>query len=502
MEKDMYACIYTAELSVQAKLREIADAFSPLVENSAPGMVVFEVSGLETLIGNDFQIASAVATAAANSGIRANVALASNPNAAACAAVNIQDITVIPEGSEIDILGDIPIKAFCSSPMSLDSISMNSSSTNFDSSSMNSAQMNSTQMKSNHDAVRRRIEIVDTLRAWGINTFRDFAGLPEPRVFERLGQEGVLLHRFARGQLQRHLRVDLPPTPFEESIELEDAIDNLEPLSFVVSGLTDRLCTTLAGRALATQEIRLILRLDDKEELAYAIRLPFPSQDGRTLGKLLIMEVQLNPPLSPVVFIHVSAVPVIPRITQNQLFEQATPEPEKLELTLARIARLVGDNNIGSPTPLDTHRPDAFGIKRLAISKLAISNNDRRGRKKPAGPTKNLPALQPRLALRRFRPPLPATVEQRDGRPASISAASISAPGHCSNKNSSNKNSSSKLVRGRVIMLSGPWRTSGDWWDPEPWSRDEWDAALSDGAVYRIYYDFRSTAWFIDGMYD
>jgi protein ImuB len=498
----MYACIHTAELSVQAKLREIADAFSPLVENSAPGMVVFEISGLETLIGNDFQVASAIATAATKSGIRANVALASNPNAAVAAAVNIENVTVIPEGSEIDILGDIPIKAFCSSPMSLDSISMNSSSIDFDSNPMNSNPMNSTRIKSNHDAVRRRIEIVDTLRAWGINSFRDFAGLPESRIFERLGQEGVLLHRFARGQLPRHLRVDLPPAPFEESIELDDAIDNLEPLSFVVSGLTDRLCAALAGRALATHEIRLLLRLDDKEELAYAIRLPFPSQDGRTLGKLLIMEVQLNPPLSPVVFIHVSAVPVIPRVTQNQLFEQATPEPEKLELTLARIARLVGDNNIGSPAPLDTHRPDAFGIKRLAISKLTISKNDRRGRKKLAAPQKNLPAPQPRLALRRFRPPLPATVEQRDGRPASISA-----PGHGFNKNGSNKNSlnkngSNKIVRGRVIMLSGPWRTSGDWWDPEPWSRDEWDAALSDGAVYRIYYDFKSTAWFVEGVYD
>jgi protein ImuB len=430
------------------------------------------------------------------------VALASNPNAAACAAINIQGVTVIPEGSEIDFLGDIPIKAICSSPICFDSNPLISNPVISNPTSSNRSAVHTpdstlrilqSALRTSHDVVRRRIEIVDTLRAWGINSFREFAGLPEPSVFERLGQEGVLLHRFARGQLQRHLRIDMPPTPFEESIELDDAIDNLEPLSFVVSGLTDRLCAALAGRALATQEIRLLLKLDDKEELAYAIRLPFPSQDGRTLGKLLIMEVQLNPPLSPVVFIHVSAVPVIPRVTQNQLFEQAPPEPEKLELTLARIARLVGDNNIGSPAPLDTHRPDAFGLKWLAVS-----NNDRRGRKKPAAPAKTLPSPQPRLALRRFRPPLLATVEQRDGRPASVSVASVSAPpGHGSNKNGSNKN-----IRGRVIMLSGPWRTSGDWWDQDPWSRDEWDAALSDGAVYRIYYDFRSTAWFIDGMYD
>src|SRR5262245_10709315 len=459
----MYACLHTKDFSEQAKLRELADAFSPLVENSAPGMLLFDVAGLKALIGDDLQIASAIAATASKAGIRANVALASNPNAAACAAVNIEGVTVIPEGSEIEFLGDIPIKAFCSSQM----MGFDSSPMGFDSSL---------------DAVRRRIEIVDTLRGWGIHSFRDFAHLPEPNVFERLGEAGVLLHRFARGQLRCPLIVDTPPTPFEEPIELDDAIDNVEPLSFVVSGLTDRLCVALAGRALATQDLRLCMKLDDKQEMAYAIRLPFPSQDGRSLCKLLILEVQLNPPVSPVIFIHVSAVPVIPRVTQHQLFEQAAPEPEKLELTLARLARLVGANNIGSPAPMDTHRPDAFGLKRLIVIR-----EGRARRNKTSTPEKTKPAQQPRLALRRFRPPLPATVEQRDGLPASINTL-----GHGHSQN----------VRGSVIMLSGPWRTSGDWWDPEPWSRDEWDAALSDGAVYRIFYDFRSTSWFVEGVYD
>jgi len=472
----MYACLHNKEVAPQEKLREIADGFSPLIENTAPGTIVFEVTGLGAIIGNDSQIANAIATAAANAGIRANVALASNPNAALAAAININGVAVIPDGNEIDFLGDIPIKAFCSSLMCFDSNPMSSNP------------------HSNPYAVRRRIEIVDTLRGWGIHSFRDFARLPEPNVFERLGPEGACLHRFARGQLLRPLTIDTPPTPFEESIDLDDAIDNLEPLSFVVSGLTDRLCAALAGRALATQDIRLVLTTEkaagvspqspcsQPKEMVYAIKLPFPSQDGRALAKLLVMEVQLNPPVSPVVFIHVSAVPVIPRVTQHQLFEQAAPEPEKLELTLARIARLVGPNNIGSPAPLDTHRPDAYGLNRLAYSKT-----DRRSRKKPAAPPKNLPPPQARLALRRFRPPVPATVDQRDGLPASINAHEA---GHHKN------------IRGRVIRLSGPWRTSGDWWDPDPWSRDEWDAALSDGAVYRIYYDFRSTAWFIDGVYD
>jgi protein ImuB len=416
---------------------------------------MLDVAGLNGLIGNDLQIAEAIAMAATKSGIHGNVALARNPNAAVCAAVNLEGVTVIPEGKEMDSLGDIPIKALCSTLMGFDS---------------------------SEEDVRRRIEIIDTLRGWGIRCFRDFADLPEPSIFERLGPEGARLHRFARGQLGRPLTINRPATTFEESIELDDPIDNLEPLSFVVSGLTDRLCAALAARALAAQELRLCLRVEDKEELVYAIRLPFPSQDGKSLNKLLVLEVQSNPPDSPVISVQISAVPVIPRVTQNQLFEQATPEPEKLELTLARIARLVGAGNIGSPAPLDTHRPDAFGLKRLIVFK-----NDLRSRKKQPLPRKTKPLPRPRFALRRFRPPLPATIEQRGGLPASINARG---------------NGRNKSVRGRVIRLGGPWRTSGDWWEPEPWSRDEWDAALTDGAVYRIYYDFVSKAWFVEGMYD
>jgi protein ImuB len=498
----MYACLHNKDVSNQVNLYEIAGQFSPLIEPTTSHTVVFDVAGLDRLIGDDLQVARAIANATAKAGIHGNIALAANPNAAVCAATNIDGVTVIPPGEELDYLGDLPINELCATL-----IGYGFEATEEDS-------------RRREDA-RRKIEIVDTLRSWGIRCFRDLAELPEPSVSERLGPEGVLLQLYARGRLSRLLIIDKPPTQFEESIELDDSIDNLEPLSFVISGLTDRLCAALASRAFAAQELRLSLMLEGNQELAYAIRLPFPSQDAKSLNKLLVLEVQTNPPKSPVISVHISAVPVIPRVTQNQLFEQAAPEPEKLELTLARIARLVGPDNIGSPAPLDTHRPDAFGLKRLVVFKNELRARPRKSQPLPgarsapypsynegtAAPrlpacappatcdlqsaTCNLPiaqpSRQPRLALRRFRPPLPATVEQRDGLPHSVNAR-----GQGCNLS----------VRGRVIRLGGPWRTSGDWWEAEPWSRDEWDAALSDGAVYRIYYDFRSTAWFIDGVYD
>jgi protein ImuB len=34
-------------------------------------------------------------------------------------------------------------------------------------------------------------------------------------------------------------------------------------------------------------------------------------------------------------------------------------------------------------------------------------------------------------------------------------------------------------AHGPIVAASGPWRTSGNWWTNEPWSRDEWDIAMS-----------------------
>jgi hypothetical protein len=73
------------------------------------------------------------------------------------------------------------------------------------------------------------------------------------------------------------------------------------------------------------------------------------------------------------------------------------------------------------------------------------------------------------------------------------------------------------LEGGKVARCAGPWRTSGEWWhlsdarlqpgaDGRPaqvgWNRDEWDVALGDGGVYRVYRDRRCNRWFIDGIVD
>jgi protein ImuB len=153
---------------------------------------------------------------------------------------------------------------------------------------------------------------------------------------------------------------------------------------------------------------------------------------------------------------------VKPRHTQNGLFLPLAPEPEKLEITLARVASLVGEENVGSPRIPDTHRPGAFTMERFHPEATTA----------PARPSAQ-------LALRIFRPPRPARVRLASGHPQFITAGEI---------------------QGAIISHAGPWRTSGDWWTSDPWDRDEWDIELSDGALYLLICEPRG--WFLQGSYD
>ena len=55
---------------------------------------------------------------------------------------------------------------------------------------------------------------------------------------------------------------------------------------------------------------------------------------------------------------------------------------------------------------------------------------------------------------------------------------------------------------GTILRCAGPWRSSGDWWSSQRYAREEWDVALGDGAVYRIFQDRDTESWFIDAIVD
>jgi protein ImuB len=244
-------------------------------------------------------------------------------------------------------------------------------------------------------------------------------------------------------------------------------VELLEPLAFLLARLINGLSTRLATRGLATDELRLRLKLETCGTHERCLHLPVPSLDTKAFLKLLQLDLEANPPAAPIVHLWMGVNPVKPQAAQNGLFVPVAPEPVKLELTLARIQAFVGEGRVGTPELLDTHRPDAFRIQKGTDASGASS--------KPR--LKN--ASVPFMALRIFRPRRAARVAIASGQPSFVMAEG---------------------VRGKILDLAGPWRTSGDWWTADAWQRDEWDIALSDGALYRIYCE--PAGWFVEGSYD
>jgi protein ImuB len=475
------------ESVAHAALLDCAQSFSPRVEDSAVDTVLVDLEGMESLFGNLSEIACNVFRRAASLGLDANVAVASNPDAAVLAARGFSSVTVIPLGKEADSLGSLPVEVLfveCER-----------------------------KKKQDNDKKKESARLLETFERWGMRNLHALAALPEVALSERLGQVGLHLQQLARGTVSRTLVPVEAPAVFEEAIELEHAVVLLEPLAFLMNRLLEQICARLAARALNTQELRLTLGLQNltgmdcecdnlgipsesdappqsqtgsqaqyfissrHSKFCRTLRLPLPMLDPKLFLKLLQLDLNAHPPGAPITKIHLIAEPARPRSAQGGLFLPPSPEPEKLELTLARIAGIVGEAHVGSLDLLDTHRAEGFRMRRFVPGLAPEANRQQNSVEGKSAVT----------ALRRFRPPQRVTVVLENGEPARVV---------CAKK---------KEAQGSVLWKAGPWRSSGDWWQREAWARDEWDIALqnAEGVVlYRLVHDLLGGGWFVEGTYD
>jgi protein ImuB len=473
------------ESATHAALLDCAQSFSPCVENTASDMSLLDLSGMDSIFGPPPEISRAIYHRALTLGLEANIATASNPDAAMLAARGLSGVTVILPGKEAERLGPLSIEVLFADQLE-------------------------------DDQKKEAARFLETLDRWGVRTLRALAALPEVALSERLGQKGLHLQQLARGAASRTLAPVEAPLIFEEAVELEHPIILLEPLAFLLNRLLEQLCARLGSRALATQELRLTLELgtqtgidqefenfgipsesdasSEEDQSKSAVRyfvsarqstfcrtlsLPLPMLDAKLFLKLLQLDLNAHPPGAPIMKIHLAAEPARPRSAQGGLFLPPSPEPEKLELTLARIAAIVGENGVGALEFLDTHHPEGFRMRRFVANPAYESEPQ-----KSPQPAEEKSAV---TALRRFRPPLRASVTLENARPSHVV---------CAKK---------KEVQGNVLWKAGPWRSSGDWWEREAWSRDEWDIALQSKdaiALYRLVHDLLGGGWFVEGTYD
>ncbi|MGB8167649.1 MAG: DNA polymerase Y family protein [Chthoniobacteraceae bacterium] len=301
------------------------------------------------------------------------------------------------------------------------------------------------------------------LHRWGIHTLGEFTALPREQVVARLGGEAAKLWDRAAGRAERPLRLVRAPEVFAEAMELEHEVETLEPLLFILRRFLEQLAARLASayRVAATLELRLSFATG--APYAHEFRIPAPTAEANVLFRILETHLETIRAEAPIIAVELHARPTRAEHKQFGLFESGLRDPNRFFETLARLQSLLGHDRIGTPVAEDTYRSDAFRLEtpRFDEASSVVATEP------PSGP-----------ALQRFRPPLRADVQARDGRPRHVF---------------------SEKAFGEITGCRGPWRSSGEWWSERTWSRIEWDIEVGE-QLYRLAQE--GDEWFLDGTYD
>jgi protein ImuB len=329
----------------------------------------------------------------------------------------------------------------------------------------------------------------EKLRLWGLQTLGAFARLRREEVAARLGDEGVELWLRLTGRIRRPLRLAKLEQLFEAHHDFDYEVREREPLLFVVQRFLEQLIGRVAQTGRAATAVHFLLTFADGSCHAKRLALPEPTLDPELLFRLVSGHLDAFEMKAAVVALRLRFEPSDPIASQKTLFGAGLKNRHHYEETLKRLRKIVGSDRIGSPRPVDSHRPGLFEKAPLPAE---LSNSHRSGqashrdRGRPARPI--LPAKFSQGAgppvtgpsFRRYPLGFRTSVQLRDGIPLRVESSRVS---------------------GVVIAWAGPWKSGGDWWHQgQQWERSEWDVELLNHGVFRLVESGRE--WLLEGYYD
>jgi protein ImuB len=509
------------ERAAQEALLEIADRFSPRVEDAGEGVAYLDVEGIDRRFAGEpspeLSLGRALLAAAEGASLPAKAGIASSKLAARVAAALPESPSIVAAGQEADFLAPLPLARL--SPLL---------------------------------AVG---DLASTFARWGIRTIGELARLPGSRLASRMGSAGRDLHATARGVDPRPLAPRQPPAAFHEGLDLEWPLVALEPFLFVGRAALERLTRRLEANGLACARLELTLRLEPDGHQLRSIDLPAPTRDVKTLLTLLRLDLEARPPGAPLAGFSLAAHADRPREAQLSMYGPAALSPDKLAATIARLFALLGPGRIGSPRPVDGHLPERAALVEYAPPPPpSLARDPRRitGRGllavrvlRPPVEIEVISEEPPETGKRADSPrrhpargdaaPEPAETDEREdsGSPQRLPArerretkeradsperhqgperpevAELPAMGEPSLLPplevlavTRETTAGRPRIAGRVKVAAGPWGMEDEWWMPDPTGRDYWDVELTTGGLYRIYRDRASGSWYADGIYD
>jgi protein ImuB len=281
-------------------------------------------------------------------------------------------------------------------------------------------------------------------------------------------QEGKRLQRMSRGTLP-HLFIPLEPAlALEERMELDSPVEQLDALLFVVSVMLEQLIVRATHRVLALASVTITLSLEGSTFHTRSIRPALPTNEKQHW--IWLIHLEAHPPQAAILSLTLSAEPGLTSKTQLGLFSPQLPEPARLDVTIALIRTIVGEDCVGRPALLDSHQPDRFLVEPFRV---------------PTGPCIQDASGQTQTAIRQLRPAEAATVILHQQKPQAFFF---------------------RQKRYVVECVYGPWLSGGDWWTSSLWGFEQWDivARSEDGAALfgRLVRDLMRNFWRMEALYD
>ena len=430
------------EKTAEAMLLDRIDLWTPDFEATAPGVCTLDLLGNGEARRSPERLGKKMVRPFAEHGLQAQVGFASHPGVALLAARQAAPVLVVGAVGmeEVAFLNQLPVQALMPSA-----------------------------------------DLQEVLRLWGVSTLGQLRALPASELVERLGPEVMALIEGTQSRRRRLLKLVRPPSLFLQQMEFEHPVETLEPLLFVIRRMLETLAARLAAVHLMAGEIYLTLGFEDETTHERNFRVPDPSREVDLLFRILHTYLENFTAETPMVLLALEAMPSRALAHQFELFESSLRDPNRFSETLARLEALLGEDRVGTPEPLATHRPDAFVMK--PFQEISRTDQSRRRSKKPtpleAARQAAADTIRLGLPLRRFRPPERITVMTEKQGPTAILSGQVQGP---------------------VPQQRGPWLLSGEWWHDALWAFKEWDVQLEDGGVYRIA-EVEKNQWILVGAY-
>ncbi len=475
----LYACITSS--GDRPALVAIAQQFAYAIETTDDG-IVFDVSGLERLMGKRERIEQGILTAMRAANVSGCVAVADTVDTA---------VLLARQGEKQAKALNTPDR-FSQLPLS-------------------------------DLAVEQ--DTLNVFRELGLHTAGDLLAVPHEELVGRYGRQFTdvidVLEQKGRSLITPNIKENRVAWAFE----LDNAVEDFEQLIFLLNHGLERLFAQVDHAGFSTEHLDLRLGSRNKTAKTYEIKTSFPTLERAFWLKLINLRAALDPPQASIASVDVTAYFTKPRPAQRGLYAVSRPEPESLLLTVNKLRKLVGEDNVGTPVLLDQRLGEPFGLDAGAIPDVSTDSSDKRRAKRlgrsicgkallfreqpssfaampPSGsggiaaesigrpsekqsfsanraakPQEAEP-LKPTIAFTYYRPPIQAAVLVRDRRLIFVKTRQFAA---------------------HIVNYSGVWKGNSRWWD-QPWRTLEWDIEVEDHGVYRLC-KVRDE-WFLMGEYD